>query len=159
MFTFSSCLHIRWCKLDQGLPFKLDLDIEIVSCAVRKAVVSHLPPRMGSVPWLAKSRPNKLSPSRIFCLHCALGASWRTQSLIQGSGALGPGLLKQNIWWYLCTCWNIKLHQKDITFQQLSPWTAGVVVCHKAESVDYRSQLFKLLPAKHTWLSSTEKVF
>lgn len=62
-----------------------------------RALVPYLPPRIGSVPWLAKSRPYKLSPSRIFCLHCSLGASWRTQSLTQGRGELGPGLLKQNV--------------------------------------------------------------
>lgn len=38
--------------------------------------------------------PYKLSPSRIFCLHWVVGASWRTQSLIQGRGELGPGLSK-----------------------------------------------------------------
>lgn len=70
----------------------------------------YLPPRMGSAPWAAKSRPYKLSPSRIFCLHWAVGASWRMQSLTQGRGALGPGLSKQNVnktqcHHSCCHCW------------------------------------------------------
>lgn len=66
------------------------------SIPVVVTVLAHLPPRSGSVPWLAKSRPYILSPSRIFCLHWVLGASWRTQSLIQGRGELGPALLNKN---------------------------------------------------------------
>lgn len=31
--------------------------------------VSDLPPRIGSGPWFVKSRPYRLSPSRIFCRH------------------------------------------------------------------------------------------
>lgn len=63
----------------------------------REEQFSYLPPRMGSAPWAAKSRPYKLSPSRIFCLHWAVGASWRMQSLTQGRGELGPGLSKPHI--------------------------------------------------------------
>lgn len=37
-----------------------------------------------------------------------------------------------------------------------SPGTAGVVVCHEAESIDYWGQLLKLLPAKHTRLPHTD---
>lgn len=59
------------------------------------AAVSDLPPRIGSGPWFVKSRPYRLSPSRIFCRHWAPGASWRTQSLTQGRGELGPGLADQ----------------------------------------------------------------
>lgn len=65
-----------------------------VKMSPRVQLGSHLPPRMGSAPWAAKSRPYKLSPSRIFCLHWVVGASWRTQSLTQGRGELGPGLGK-----------------------------------------------------------------
>ncbi len=36
-----------------------------------------------------------------------------------------------------------------------SPGTAGVVVRHQTESIDYRGQLLKLLPAKHTRLPRT----
>lgn len=39
-----------------------------------------------------------------------------------------------------------------------SPGTAGVVVRHEAESIHDRSQLLKLLPAKHTWLPVTDHV-
>lgn len=53
---------------------------------------AHLLPRMGSVCSFEKSRPYKLSPSRILDLHSFLGASWRTQSFTQDTGELGPGL-------------------------------------------------------------------
>lgn len=59
---------------------------------VKIEVLSDLPPRIGSVPWFAKSSPYKLSPSMIFCLHWVPGASWRTQSRTQGKGEPGPGL-------------------------------------------------------------------
>lgn len=55
--------------------------------------VSYLPPSSGSAPpWLLKSRPYMLIPTRILCLHLFWGASWRMHSLTHGSGELGPGL-------------------------------------------------------------------
>lgn len=53
----------------------------------------YLPPSSGSAPpWLLKSSPYMLIPSRILCLHWVWGASCSTHSLTQGSGELGPGL-------------------------------------------------------------------
>lgn len=133
------------------------------------AASSYLPPRIGSVPWFAKSRPYKLSPSRIFCLHWVPGASWRTQSRTQGRGELGPGLKKNHAEMTLTTfcesccfhlffksCHHWKLAQWVYKHLWCSPGTTGVVVRHEAESIDYRGQLLKLLPAEHAWLARTD---
>lgn len=66
----------------------------LISIGFMPQTDAHLPPRIGSVPWLAKSRPYRLSPNKIFSLHWVLGASCRTQSLTQDRGELGPGLFE-----------------------------------------------------------------